>query len=107
MNEMNDNNIDTLIRETFERRQLVADLDRLIIADIQSRARRAWIRRWARVLVFSFGIPMMLLIFAACTYLYIKHHGASALTLFTLAWPTLALIYITHKAFRTFSPEQV
>ena len=63
MNEMTDNNIDSLIRETLERRQLLADLDRTIIADVRRQARRAWLRRWARVIAFSFGLPLALLVF--------------------------------------------
>ena len=107
MNEMTDNNLDTLIRETLERRQLLADLDNKIIADIRRQERRAWIRRWTRAAVFSFGIPVILLVFAASLYFYIEQHGASMLTFFILAWPTLALIYVTHRALKTFSPEDV
>ena len=79
MNEMTDNNIDSLIRETFERRVLLADLDRLIIADVRRQARRELIRRWARVAAVSFGLPVVLLVFAACMYLYIEQYGTSDL----------------------------
>ncbi|MBQ9285978.1 MAG: hypothetical protein IJ209_06845 [Bacteroidaceae bacterium] len=107
MNEMTDTPIDTLIQETLERRELLADLDRLIIADVRRRACRAWLRRWARAVVFSFGVPLVLLAFAACAYLYIKQHGASAFALSVMVWPTLALIFTTQRALETFSPEDV
>ena len=107
MNEMTDNNIDTLIRETLERRELLADLDRLIIADVRRQARRQWIRRWARVAAFSFGLPMVLLVFAACIYLYIECYEASTLTLYIMALPTLALIFSTHRFLKYFSPDEV
>lgn len=102
MNEMTDNNIDSLIRETFERRELLADLDRLIIADVRRQARREWIRRWARVSVFSFGLPMVLLVFAACMYLYIERYGTSTFTLYIMALPVLALIFSTHRFLKNF-----
>ena len=107
MNEMTENNLDTLIRETLERRELLADLDHLIITDIRRQTRRAWMRRWARIVAFSFGLPMVLLVSFACTYLYIKEHGASTFTLVILSLPTLALIYSAHRALNTFSPEEV
>ena len=107
MNEMTDNNIDTLIRETLERRELLADLDRLIIADVRRQARREWIRRWARVATFSFGLPIVLLVFAACMYLYIKQYGTSTFTLYIMALPILGLVFSTHRFLKNFSPDGV
>ena len=107
MNKMTDNNIDTLIRETLERKELIADLNRLIITVVCRQARRAWIRRWARAVVFSFGLPLVLLFFASCVYLYIIEHGTSTFTLIILALPTLAIIFSTNRALTTFSLEEV
>ena len=107
MNEMTDNNIDTLIRATLERRELLADLDRLIIADVRRQARRELIRRWARVAAFSFGLPIVLLVFAACMYLYIKQYGTSTFTLYIMALPTLAIIFSTHRFLKNFSLKEV
>ena len=107
MNEMTETNLDSLIRETLERRQLLADLDRTIITDVKRQARRAWIRRWARVVAFSFGLPLALLVFFTCTFLFVQAHGADIPTIALLVLPTLALIYATNHAFKTFSPEEV
>lgn len=107
MNNMNDSDLDTLIRETMERRTLLTDLDRLILADVRRRARRAWLRKWARIIVFSFGLPLVLILWLACAYLYIYNHGATGFTLFLMVWPTLALATSTVYALKTFSPEEV
>ena len=107
MNEMTDNNLDSLIRETLERRELLAELDRTIIADVRRQTRRAWLRRWARIVAFSFGLPLALLVFFTCTYLYFKAHEANILTVAVLVLPTLALIFSTNRALATFSPEEV
>lgn len=107
MNEMTENTLDSLIRETLERRQLLADLDRMIITDVRRQARRAWIRRWARVVAFSFGLPLALLVFFTCVYLYVKANEANVFLIAILALPTLALIYSTNHAFKTFSPDEV
>ena len=107
MNNMNDSDLDTLIRETMERRTLLTDLDRLILADVRRRARRAWLRKWARIIVFSFGLSLVLILWLACAYLYIYKHGATGFTLFLMVWPTLALATSTVYALKTFSPEEV
>ena len=107
MNEMTDTSIDRLITDTLHRQELVRDLDRLIIADVRQRARRAWFRKWARIIVFSFGLPLVLLVWLACAYLYIKEHYATPLTLSLMVWPTLALAASTIYVLKTFSPEEV
>ena len=107
MNAMTDNSIDNLIREAIDRRELLADLDRLIITDVGRQARRAWLRRWARVVVFSFGLPLVLIIFFMCAYLYIKEYACTLQSLFVMMWPTLGLLFSTGYALRTFSPKEV
>lgn len=107
MNELNENMIDSLITETLQRQELVKDLDRLIIADVRRRARRVWLRRWARAVAFSFGLPLVLLLWIASAYLYIHEHGATSLTLSLMVWPTLALVYASYRAVNDFSPEEV
>ena len=99
--------LDSFIRETLDRRALLADLDRLIIADVRRQARRAWIRRWARIVAFSFGLPLVLFVFFACAYHYIIDYATSSLTIWVMVLPILALIYSTNHALTTFSPEEV
>lgn len=107
MNAMTDDSFDHLIRDTINRRELLADLDRMIIADVRRQARRAWLRRWARAAIFSFGLPLALLVFFVCAYLYMDAHGWTPTTLFVMLWPTLGLLFSTVYALRTFSPEEV
>ncbi len=98
---------ESLISEVFQRRELLADLDRLIIADVRRQARRAWLRRWARAAVFSFGLPLVLLIFFVCAYLYIKEYDCTPQSFFVMLWPTLGLLFSASYALRTFLPEEV
>ncbi len=107
MNAMTDNSIDNLIRETIDRRELLADLDRLIIADVRRQARRAWLRRWARVAVFSFGLPLVLITWLACAYLYFKEYAWTPQSFFIMLWPTLGLLFSANYALRNFSPKEV
>ena len=107
MNAMTDNSIDNLIRETIDRRELLADLDRLIIAEVHRQARRARLRRWARVAVFSFGLPLVLIAWLACAYLYFKEYAWTPQSFFIMLWPTLGLLFSASYALRNFSPKEV
>ena len=104
---MTDNTLDNLIRDTINRRELLADLDRLIIADVRRQSRHAWLRRWARAVIFSFGLPLVLMFFFTCAYLYIKEYDWTPQSFFVMLWPTLGLLFSTVYALRTFSPEEV
>ena len=98
---------EALISEVFQRRELLADLDRKIIADVRRKARRAWLRRWAHIAAFSFGLPLVLFVFFACAHYYIKEQGWTPTTILVMLWPTLALLLTAGFALNTFSPEEV
>lgn len=107
MTEMTDTSLDRLIADTLHRQELLKDLDSLIIADVRRRSRRAWLRRWARIVAFSFGLPLVLLVSLAGAYLFIKEHGATPFTLSLMVCPVVALIFVSYRSIGDFSPEQV
>ena len=107
MTEMTDTSLDRLIADTLNRQELLKDLDSLIIADVRRRTRRAWLRRWARIVAFSFGLPLLLLVSLAGAYLFIKEHGATPFTLSLMVCPVVALIFVSYRSIGDFSPEQV
>lgn len=107
MTEMTDTSLDRLIADTLHRQELLKDLDSLIIADVRRRSRRAWLRRWARIVAFSFGLPLVLLVSLAGAYVFIKEHGATPFTLSLMVCPVVALIFVSYRSIGDFSPEQV
>lgn len=107
MDETVDHDLDILIRETIDRRVLLADLDNLIINDVRRKARRASIRRWTRALIFSFALPLVLLLFFACAFVYISEYGISNITMLVMVFPTIALIYSANRTLEAFSPDEL
>lgn len=107
MIEMTDTSLDRLIADTLNRQELLKDLDSLIIADVRRRTRRAWLRRWARIVAFSFGLPLLLLVSLAGAYIYIKEHGATPFTLSLMVCPVVALIFVSYRSIGDFSPGEV
>ena len=81
---MSDKELDNLIMASLERQQTLDALNNVIISDVRRRARREWLRRWGRIVVFSFGLPLLLLVFAAGIYV--------TATLPSTDWPRIVLV---------------
>lgn len=71
---MNDEQLDRLLRESVERRELLDGIQRQVMEQVSRQARRRRIRLWARVVVFSFVMPLLALVFgwAVCS---VAQHG--------------------------------
>lgn len=98
-------NIDILISATLDRQHLVAEINRATLSDLRRTVRRRRLRRWARVVAFSFGLPLVVL---ACAYLICRY----ALPAFDtadyalcLVFPLLALVFGIQQVIRNFSAE--
>ena len=104
---MSDEALSELISRTLERQQMLAELQQVIVQDVEKRVRRQWIRRVARVLAFSFGLPAVLLIVGLGMYHYISHVGLTKLSAAALLFATLTMLYATREALRNFSPDEV
>ena len=98
---------DSLISAAIGRRQLLDHLDRLVISEVSRRSHRKRLRRWAYVVAFSFGLPLLLLLTCAGVYTYIIRCGISSFTLFLMAWPVLGILFTFYTALRNFSPDDV
>ena len=100
-------NIDTLISATLDRQHLVAEINRATLSDLRRTVRRRRLRRWARVVAFSFGLPLVVL---ACTYLIYRYALPAFDTVdyaLCLVFPLLALVFGIQQTIRNFSAEPV
>ena len=98
-------NIDTLISATLDRQHLVAEINRATLSDLRRTVRRRRLRRWARVVAFSFGLPLVLLACAYLFYMYVLPTMQSSAYALLLLIPLFAIIYVAQRAIRNFSPE--
>ena len=104
---MSDEALSELISRTLERQQMLAELQQVIVQDVEKRVRRQRIRRVARVLAFSFGLPTVLLVVGLGMYHYISHVGLTTLSAAALLFATLTMLYAAREALRNFSPDEV
>ena len=103
---MNDTQLDEIIMQAVERKQTLAELDKVIIQDVKRKARIAWMRRWARIVVFSFGMPLLLLIFAVGMY-YASTTGNLQMYRLIFIIPVLTVFYFAWRSMRDFSIGEV
>ena len=94
MKEMNDKLFDTLIRESFDRRHILDEINAQVMRDIKASARRQRLRHWARLLTFCFGMPAILMAVAGGTYYAVSQmqHWQDVLPLLASALFGLAAI---------------
>lgn len=103
---MTDNELDSLIMASLERQQKIEALNDTIISDVRRRARREWIRRWGRIIVFSFGLPLVVMAFALGIYV------AAMLTptswgRIVLVIPSAVMLFMVRRLTRNFSIADV
>ncbi len=65
MKNMNEQELDNLIRESIGRQELLNSINRSVMKEIRHTTRKRRIRQWARVVAFAFGIPTITIITAA------------------------------------------
>lgn len=100
-------NIDTLITSALDRQHLLDTLNHAVVCDIRRQVRRRRLRRWARVVAFSFGLPLAVLACAYLLYMYVLPTMQSSAYALLLLIPLFAIIYAAQRAIRNFSPESV
>ena len=102
-----DNSLDCLIRETIDRRELLNDLNRMIVQDVKRRSRRVWLRRWMRVAAFCFALPLVSLLFFAGIYIYLKEQGFATLSIVIMLPTVSVFIFAANRSIDYFSPDGV
>lgn len=87
---MNDEQLDRLLRESAERRVLLDGIQRQVMGQVRLQARRQRIRLWARVVAFSFVMPLLAIFFGWVVYGMARQ--GSALVMASLALSAVAML---------------
>ena len=100
---MNDEQLDRLLRESVERRELLDGIQRQVMEQVSRQARRQRIRMWARVVAFSFVMPLLALVFGWAVYSVAQHGNqvvVASLTLSVVAMLVAWLMYVRNFSLR-------
>lgn len=104
--ELNDKELDELIMATMERRAMLGALNSNIVKDVRRKARRERFRRWGRIVAFSFGLPLLLLLFGLGLWLLLTIPSVWPVR-FTLLLPVATVLYFAWRSMRDFSIAEV
>lgn len=103
---MNDKEFDKLIAESFERNEMLEELNRSIMKDLRRNIHRQRLRRWASIIGFSFGFPIFLVLYGYASYkIFVKYEGNIEI-MCGLIITVIAMIAIAWKVAKEFSIEQ-
>lgn len=102
-----DEDFDALITQAMERREMLAELEKIIVTDIERESRRQFVRRWARIVAFCFTLAAVMVITSAGIDFYLRQHGATPTHVILMLIPAAALTYAVHIAFENFSLSDV
>lgn len=106
MRQIDDQLIDTLIAETLDRRRITESINAQVMRDIRRTVRRRALRRWIRIVTFSFGVPLGLTVFGLLLRRYVLTATEGVLALVCTVIPAAAVIYVTWHAVMNFSIGQ-
>lgn len=102
-----DQQLDDLISQSFERQQIAADISSAVMKDLRRQTRRRQLRQWGRAAAFSFGLPLVFLLFGWLFWLFVNQQGQSSIVYICLVFPAAAMLYVAWHAIRNFSTEKV
>lgn len=104
---LTDSQLDELIRSSFERRQVLDEVNAEIMKSLRRESRREWCRRWGRIVAFSFGLPFLFLLFGWLAWPFIAEHGVTSPVYLCLLVPFMTMVYLSVRAIEIFSAEKV
>lgn len=68
MKEMNDNELDALIKDSFQRQEILDSINQNVMQTVKRQSKSLKIRQWARLLAYCFGIPLVVMGLLGCAY---------------------------------------
>lgn len=106
MKEMNEQQTDMLITQAMERRHIVEEINRAVMCDVRRIARRRKLQYWKRAVAFSFGLPLVLLVFGVLFGKYVVPAASGVYALPCVCFPVLTVLYAAFKSVGSFSAGQ-
>lgn len=112
--------LDALIRQSFERKKIAEDISVSVMKELRHATRRRRLHQWTRMVAFSFGLPMVMLVFGWLLWSFVSRGSLQLqFTLFDsqislgnwvylcLVFPVVTMIYAFFRAIEKFSWQQV
>ena len=100
MQTITDNELDLLLKESADRKQLLAQVNTEVMRTVRRDMRRKQLLRWGRLLAFCFGLPLLAVLYVFVLRTYVPAMPpALTIAYYVLPLSTL-LYYVTKKSHR-------
>lgn len=107
MKTMNEQDIDRLLHETFEREERLEEINRRVMHSLKRAERQSRLRAWVRIAGIALGLPLALVTYMAVASGFMEFAGTSKLTVISMVLPGLAMLGAVAKIIATFSLPDV
>lgn len=106
MIEMNEQQTDMLILKALERRHILEEINKAVMCDVRREARRRKLRYWRNAVAFSFGLPLVLLVFGVLFAKYVMMATSGPYAVVCTVFPVATVLFAAWKAVCYFSAGQ-
>lgn len=106
MNEFSDHELDKLIRETVERQVIMEEISASVMHNIRRQALKATVRKWARLVAFALGLPLLFLISAFGLHFAYKHIECQPIAITVVVLPIITLIAFAFYEVQNYSIDE-
>ena len=104
---LTDQEVENLISASFERQDMLAEIDREVMEEVKRNTRRETLRQWIRIAAFSFGVPFVLFCFGFGTYYAYTRVEMYPYLWIAFALPAIAILVFLGKQVINFSISEV
>ena len=114
-NMLTDEQLDDLIQQSFARQQTIDEINVAVMGQLRQATRRRRLLQWGRMVVFAFGLPLLLFLFGWLLWMSVSQQEAPQFSLFhfqvpvfvCLLFPIGAMLYASWRAIENFSLSDV
>ncbi len=114
-NILTDEQLDDLIQQSFARQQTVDEINVAVMGQLRRATRRRKFLQWGRMIVFAFGLPLLLFLFGWLLWMSVSQQEAPLFSIFhfqvsvfaCLLIPIGAMLYASWHAIENFSLGEV
>lgn len=104
---MNEQEFDALITTSLERQEVLEEISQVVMREVRHSSRRCQWRSWARLLAFSFGLPLVFLCFLFGIYNLYPYTEIHPYIIVCIVFPTITMILFMIKSIKIFSVKEV
>ena len=104
MTPIDDNELEQLMQQYVTKQTKIEDATEMLMHTVRKEIRRATLRRWWRVVLYAFLIPMAMVVYC---YVLVKYVSAlpQPYSVFGIGLPILTIIVLFSERLRNFTPD--